>query len=625
MHIHDAIRWMEPFLLCGSAMKNPVVCLMALLVVQAACIQIPEFQDPSNPPPSPPPSCAEPEAQGPIHIQWMSPTAGTRVGRMARFQVQLTGPVPDLVELLVDGAALARIEPTASLDWDTTAVTEGPHLFGVRAHRCGQAFVSEMRELTVDRTGPTLTARIPENGARWVSVHQEVRAELSEPVVAEGVNDQSVRLLANGIAVESKVTLSEDGKVLMLRPLAPLPVSEGVQVVFDSSVADLAGNPVTLSPQGWSWRVPAFLPLGNALAAAQSASVVTDFSFQMDAQGRPVVAWIEDGQRGVHVRRWDGTAWQALGAALRTDMSLPNALGCSLFIDYGTVPFVSWIQPKAGASSEIHIRKWDDPSRQWQTVSQEPPQPTLAQAIIKRMISGVDRRLHAPILVLEESNASAVRISMLYLNGSHWSSSEVVSLPAGTEISALKMEVDPSGFPVVAWSVAGETQSRKWTVQDWSTFPNAMSGPVMALVLNQNGSPMLAVPRWDADAQAVSVLGLGSGGGAWGQWGQVLGNVAGRTDAFASALAFDGQGQLIALVEEAESEAQPSARSLFVQRWKTDRWEAVGGALSANAGPTSVSNSQLALDKDGRIFLGWLEADEQDTPRARLYVFRPND
>lgn len=139
------------------------------------------------------------------------------------------GAEPDTVDLLVDGVAVATLREPFVLDWETQSVSEGPHAFVVRASRCEQEFLGASHQVVVDRTKPTLVSRTPEDGSQWMSVHQTVRAELSEPVMPESVNGRTVRLLAGQSAVPAEVSLSQDGRILTLQPLEPLPVREEVR------------------------------------------------------------------------------------------------------------------------------------------------------------------------------------------------------------------------------------------------------------------------------------------------------------------------------------------------------------------------------------------------------------
>lgn len=333
--------------------KLKVLLSLVVLLVHMACIQIPEFEGP-GPEPRP---CDE---QEPVAIQWVSPVEGAHVRDSVRIEPQLQGPVPDVVELFVDGLAVATLTHPFTLDWETQSVSEGTHELTVRARRCGREFLSSSRRLSVDRTKPTLVSQTPWNGARWVSVHQVIQAEFSELLLADSVNRETVRLLADGSEIQADVTLSQDGRLLTLRPLAPPPVNVTMSVVLDEKVSDAAGNSVAFPSQGWSWNVPAFLPVGGALTQEPEHPNIESFSLGMGADARPIIAWTEgwDDPFQVHVKRWTGAAWEYIGAPL-SPRTTGNALECVLQVDSAGVPTVMWHEKPQDNAHQWEARRWN--------------------------------------------------------------------------------------------------------------------------------------------------------------------------------------------------------------------------------------------------------------------------
>ncbi|WP_158616674.1 Ig-like domain-containing protein [Corallococcus sp. CA054B] len=611
---------MDLFLLSRGLMKNLSTILLAMLLMPAACIQIPDIAAPPDEP-----DCSD-AGEEPIGVQWVSPKEGAQVGSIARLQVRLTGATPENVDLLVDGTAVATLKDPFALDWETQSVSEGPHAFVVRARRCGQESLSTQRQVVVDRTKPTLIAQTPQDGAQWVSVYQTVRAELSEPVMADSVNDSTVRLLAGQSEVSAEVSLSQDGRVLTLQPLEPLPVSEVMRVVFDPSVADAAGNPVAMPSQGWSWRVPAFLPLGGTQTPRPR---VGSFSFQVERGGIPLVARLGTGSSGVQVERWNGIAWQALGAPLQGSAEDPQATECVLHLDSSDTPYVAWVQPKLDGSVAIHVRRWSGSA--WTDLG-APVIPALSQASVTDLRMQVETFGGIPVIAFKEWNASEIRVSIVRLQAGEWRARAAPGSQSVTNLASLHFELSQWEDQFLAWSQISPSLPGWWArvvqLSGGSEFgyepPSKQSASTMlAMTVNRSGTVAVASPVTVNGSQSVLVQQKSTGG--WERVGDTYDRVPGRTDASATALKFDAQGRLIMLLEEPESEASSSVRSLFVQRWNTDHWEPIGGALRANAGATAVSQSQIGTDKDGRIFLAWTEVDEQDATQPRLQVFRPND
>ncbi|MBZ4330834.1 Ig-like domain-containing protein [Corallococcus sp. AS-1-12] len=612
---------MDLFLLSRGLMKNLGSVLLAMLLMPAACIQIPDIEAPPDEP-----DCSA-VGEEPIGIQWVSPMEGAQVGSSARLQVHLTGDTPEAVDLLVDGTAVATLKEPFVLDWETQSVSEGPHAFVVRARRCGQESLSTQRQLVVDRTKPSLIAQTPQDGAQWVSVHQTVRAELSEPVVAGSVNNSTVRLLAGQREVSAEVSLSQDGRVLTLQPLEPLPVSEVMRVVFDPSVADTAGNPVSMPSQGWSWRVPAFLPLGNSQTLWPR---VDFFSFQVDRGGTPLVARLGTETSGVQVERWNGGAWQSLGAPLQGSTGDPQATECVLHLDPSDTPHVAWVQPKLDGSVEIHVRRWSGSA--W-TALGAPVIPILTQASVTDLRMKVESYGGVPVIAFKERNASELRVTVFRFQAGEWRSNVGSGAQSVPNLTSLHLELNQLNEQILGWS------RTEYGFPGWAIYIVRKAGgselgyvpsrhaesPMMAMTVGGDNRIVVASPVQSNGSQSVLVQEVLFGAGTWERVGDTYDRVTGRTDASTTALKFDAQGRLIMLLEEPESEASSSVRSLFIQRWNTDHWEPLGGALSANPGATPVSQSQLGTDKNGRIFLAWSEADEQDATQSRLHVFRPND
>ncbi|NPC74355.1 Ig-like domain-containing protein [Corallococcus exiguus] len=613
---------MDSFLLSHSPMKTLSSILFATLLMPAACIQIPDIAAPPDEP-----DCSD-VGEALMSVQWVSPKEGAQVGSIARLQVQLTGATPETVDLLVDGTAVATLKEPFVLDWETQSVSEGPHAFVVRARRCGQESLSTQRQVVVDRTKPTLLAQTPQAGAQWVSVFQQVRAELSEPVVADSVNNSTVRLLAGQSEVSAEVSLSQDGRVLTLQPLEPLPVSEVMRVVLDASVTDAAGNPVAMPSQGWSWRVPAFLPLGESQTPRPR---VDSFSFQVGRGGNPLVARLGTETSGVQVERWNGGAWQSLGAPLQGSTGDPQATECVLHLDSSDTPHVAWVQPKLDGSVEIHVRRWSGSA--W-TALGAPVIPVLSQASVTDLRMKVESYGGVPVIAFKERNASELRVTVFRFQAGEWRSKVGSGSQSVPNLTSLHLELNQLNEQILGWSHT-EYGFPGWAIRVVRTVGGSEFGygfisrhaesPMMAMTVGGDGRLVVASPAQVNGSQSVLVQKQLMDTGTWERVGDTYDRVPGRTDASATALKLDAQGRLIMLLEEPESEASSSVRSLFVQRWTTDHWAPLGGALSANPGATPVSQSQLGTDKDGRIFLAWAEVDEQDATQPRLQVFRPND
>ncbi|RKH47464.1 hypothetical protein D7X96_18865 [Corallococcus interemptor] len=598
-------------------MKNLRSLLWAIALLGTGCIEVPEIKESA---------CAGVEGDASILLRWMSPNDGSATRDRLNVQVELTGPAPSTVELLVDGSPVSVLSEPYALDWDTSSTGEGMHELTVRARRCGREVVSAPRRITIDRTGPRLMTVSPENGSVQMRVKPTIELTLSEPVVAATVVGQSFALRNGESTFPVDVVLSQDGKGLTLRPVNPLPLDATVELVLSGTVTDAVGNPLELPTQGLSWFVPSFISMSQSLSAQMGAHV-RDFSFQLDKAGNPIVAWVEDETLGAHVRRWNGLSWEALGSPLRPEPDSLNATECALGVDALDIPQVAWIQPRKDGSREVHVRRWN--GTEWLTWG-APISPQLAQAALSDLSLRVERS--APVLAFKELGSSNSGISVFTFQGGGWGPMGREQLSGLGNIASVRIEfglyelfaVWSQGWPSGGWQHwAGTWVGTGNYVTSGIVLSDMAPRPLMALTGASDGSLYMAVPTND-ETHAVSISRRGPDG-RWSQFATPYGGAPGKTDVYAEALKVDQQGRLLLLSREPESKDAPFIHSGYLHRWDADHWEQVGGPLSANPGATTVKKSQLALDKNGRIFLAWIEAEERDPTQSKLHVFRPND
>lgn len=116
---------------------------------------------------------------------------------------------------------------------------------------------------------------------------------------------------------------------------------------------DVAHSDVYVSRRGPDglWR-----PVGSALNVRPHTYTFAP-QLAVGAAG-PVAAWMEDqgGIDNVFVKRWTGSAWQALGASLNVRPGLP-AERPKLALDAGGGPVVAWAEGQPGAR-QVYARRW---------------------------------------------------------------------------------------------------------------------------------------------------------------------------------------------------------------------------------------------------------------------------
>lgn len=240
---------------------------------------------------------------------------------------------------------------------------------------------------------------------------------------------------------------------------------------------DAAGNPVvawddsntsTIDMYVARWDGSAWQPLGAALSAtAGQFTWTSEPSLAVDGQGRPVLAWQElgssTGQR-IHVRRWSGTAWEALGGPLSVAGGSVDARTPSLKVDSQNRPVVAWSESLSGGGTTVHVRRWQGSS--WVAVggtlnaaatgaTPSATRPSLA-------LDGKD----APVVAWEEADSSGVR----HVHVRRWDDVNTTWKGVGDPVGAVSSSSDalfPSlvadevGRPSVAFSEGASVLVRR--------------------------------------------------------------------------------------------------------------------------------------------------------------------
>ena len=258
----------------------------------------------------------------------------------------------------------------------------------------------------------------------------------------------------------------------------------------DMGTADAGCRPPAL---GGHW-VPVGT-LGGALPGDTPAQLP---KIAIDDLGRPVVAWRErtsPASLELHVARWDGATWVALGGTLtRVAGGIPD--WPTVAIDH-EAPVVAWQEngPGLGAPTEIYAARWDEGASAWTPLggglSTVPGATTSEQPSIAVLGDGT-------IIVgwHEEDGLGGMDVHVSRWTGSSW-------LPLGGGLSALPgsrtwarvASVSGASTPYVAWwegIVASSAQVfvRRWDGVAWQP----VGGPVEAFSMPSLAAfPALAV------------------------------------------------------------------------------------------------------------------------------------
>ncbi|QSQ20823.1 Ig-like domain-containing protein [Pyxidicoccus parkwayensis] len=537
----------------------------------------------------------------------------------------VTGAVPDEVELLVDGAAVATLAPPYELRWSAQSLDEGTHVLALRASLEGRRFTSESRTLIVDRTPPRLVMQTPLTGAQFISVHQVVQATFSEPLDPATVRAESVKLLSDAGVIAAEVALASEGTSLTIQPTSLLPADTAVQVRFESSVVDLAGNAVQALPEHWTWAVPGFLPLGEPLSASPTErSLPRSPSLQIDGAGRPVVAWVggtgAESPYGVRVRRWNGSGWEQLGGVLEVPVG-SNSSFCSLTIDADGRSIVVWDEVQSSTvATSMHTRRWNGSA--WDVMGDVP----LRQQSSADLIVSKGNKQGQIALAFVERYQGNDQVLVSRWNGTSWGMvGGGLKVNSSWMVSGIQLAIDAAGNPVVAWSESNSGNiaafMRRWNGSAWEAIAMPAQTFPGALFIDAAGAPILDVRVWNGTAWSAQLRQWN--GSTWATLGSTISLYPGTTDSSVVTLTLDVQGRLIALL--GEQEAAGGATVFYIRRWNAGAWEPVGSLLRKNSGDNFIGPALLAMDSTNRPFMARREAPENDVSNWRIHVYTPND
>ncbi len=266
-----------------------------------------------------------------------SPTSPAYTNGMLSIQVVVSPPgaLLSAVQLEKDGSPLASIAAPYGYVWDTAGETEGAHQITASGTVDGVPLKSNTVTVTVDRTPPAITGRVPVPNATNVFLADEVEVLFSEELNPASIPTSAITLAPTGApAIGTTATLDGDGKTIRVRRSAQETVALPSTIVASAlpTITDLAGNTVgSVGP--WSWSAPAWVTMPDlpgpgslalegdgrpfvsftnpSLSTPSSSTSVGAFApVAADGTGAPAVSWSEGNT--VYVGRWNGSTWDVL-------------------------------------------------------------------------------------------------------------------------------------------------------------------------------------------------------------------------------------------------------------------------------------------------------------------------
>lgn len=571
------------------------------------------------------PDSGHPEA---LTVQLVTPGEPAIASTSIDLMIELSGPTPEQVELLLDDAPVTTVTPPYSFRWDTSTVAEGTHSLKARATKGGTTYVSEAHTLVVDHTPPRFVSRVPAPLSENVLVSQAmtIQASFSEVLRANTVSASSVKLSSQDGELAATPVLSADGKTLTITPSAPIKVGMRLTVTVTNTVTDIAGNTVAPPAEAWTWKVPAFVPLAPPLSANPGRASANYPSLRFDKEGRALVAWVEsDGTAAnVYVRRLSNGMWEPLGGPLSANPGSTNVENCALAIDSMERPVVVWSENDSTGNKRVYVQRWTGSG--WESLGG--PQSNSSDKVWIDSVA-IQTSQAGHLVIAWKESGTPTRVYVRRWTGSSWEalSGDPSATATGSASNFYResLQLDSAGNPVVAWDELEEGSAsvtinvRRWDGSAWASFGANTTvsfglGPVAHV--DKADRPIVAWSAFDGTARNVYVRRWS--GTTWELIGDALSANPGETNAYPSSMETDKAGNLFMAAWEYDA---TGAFNVYVRRLTGTTWEPVGDALSANPGLTSTLSSSLRMDGEGYPSVVWAEGSETG---SFIYVYRYN-
>lgn len=273
----------------------------------------------------------------------------------------------------------------------------------------------------------------------------------------------------------------------------------------------------------WEFRTvaaPTWREVGAGSAKGQGISASSGNSrypsLALAPGGAPYVAWEEDsnGNREIHVRRWNGSTWEPVGSGSASGGGISNNSGrsvspCLAFAPDGSpdgMAYVGWADNTSG-NYEVYVRRWNGSA--WE----EAGSGSAGEGGISRT-SGSSNNVSiaiapggVPYVAWADNTSGAYEIYVRRWNGTAWVEVGSGSASGGgishNGQSSLQpvLTVASDGTPHVAWindSFATDVYVLAWNGSAWQEVGagSASGGGASARATNSPGSPLwLWAPR----------------------------------------------------------------------------------------------------------------------------------
>lgn len=522
------------------------------------------------------------------------------------LSVSITGGDATEVALYRGTTRLATLSAPYKYNFQCATFPDDTYTFVVKATASGRSFQSPEKTIVIDRTPPQFVGWRPKT--KFPAMGEPLELVFSEPIDPNSLESAPITLRdSEGFSVAYQRTLSEDGRAVRIVPTQPLvPPFTLTAEVIQKTMTDRAGNLLDQNLVGERFQSFAYWPFVHVDEGIPQAGFITMSAYASTADGQRVAAWIEsrsfpevpglgvarwNGQtwerlqapilesegstgprelkvamtadhqivlawleenKSLHVKRFDGTAWQRVGSSPNPERGDTSRL--RLALDPNGGPVLAWQDLK-----DIHVARWDGFfwNRLGGPISANPEEGSLAQypAIVaqtdrlvlawsERPTGNSESAIHAweyrggawsplgqplrassntgtvaltldgfsaPVLAWQEYAASATYAIYLsrFTSSREWTVPEQVIEPRPMNWwSTPAVTVDPRGFVWVAWEEAGEGHDqdilyRRRNSSGWGAVQLVGKGEIASFEVDPQSFPWVAVSIYGNDGGVV--------------------------------------------------------------------------------------------------------------------------
>jgi hypothetical protein len=205
------------------------------------------------------------------------------------------------------------------------------------------------------------------NGVSWIQLGTALDANVNQrallPAIAINSSGQPIVTWVEGDSVTDNVYVKRWNGTAWVQYGTTLDFDLTNNVFYPAIAIDSNANPIvtwceynasSYNIYAKKWNGSSWTALGTSLVY-DSTKISYNSSIAIDSSNNPIVAWDEsDNGFDVHVKKWNGSNWTALGASLDNDPSKP-ASNPSIAIDSSNNPIVTWNEN----SADIYVKRFN--------------------------------------------------------------------------------------------------------------------------------------------------------------------------------------------------------------------------------------------------------------------------